>query len=417
MLAVRPIATLLTAFVLLVASPAAWAQNPDRPQGTYSAILDNMDFMINNYVGMLVRKYNLTDEQAEYTRELLHAKSQGFFQQHDQEIRNLLDEMFYVRTGGEIDQAGLQDWGRRVAPLFNEAKKVLVDGNDEWRQILTDEQRRIHDKDLQMMYESFETTGEQIQRIVSGEMTVDEFRNPPRLNARRNRATARNVQRDVPPRVVNPPPQVVTDPDPGEMQPDQPGTVTPEQRLAEESGDPRNPVANPGTRRVVSREPRTVTANPVPGHVAPVSPDRRITTTPPAGKSGPAFLSEWEKYVEGFISRYQLDEAQTTRARTILKDCQDQGERIMKARTPVIEQLDREAAELAKSDDKDKAKKAAAIAEKRKKLLEPIDRIFEGQLKPRLESLPTRAQRAAAEESKGGKKSDDKGDKKGKSDE
>jgi len=41
--------------------------------------------------------------------------------------------------------------------------------------------------------------------------------------------------------------------------------------------------------------------------------------------------------------------------------------------------------------------RAAAINELASKLAQPLEEIFERQLKPRLETLPTRKQRAAAE--------------------
>ncbi len=59
--------------------------------------------------------------------------------------------------------------------------------------------------------------------------------------------------------------------------------------------------------------------------------------------------------------------------------------------------IEKKLADLKSADKKKRAEKMLTLNEQQKKLREPVDRIFEDQLKPRLEKLPTRAQRKAAE--------------------
>jgi len=83
----------------------------------------------------------------------------------------------------------------------------------------------------------------------------------------------------------------------------------------------------------------------------------------------------WEDFVRQFIKKYALDDDQTQKALSILKECQTQAESYLAA--------NRDRIESAKSIQRDS-------------VLKPIERIFCDRLHPRLTKLPTRAQRDAA---------------------
>ncbi len=372
--------------------PAAAQQTAERtkPSSGYSAIFDNIDLLIDNYARFVARKYNLTDEQYEFTAELIRERAYDFLDKHEDELRSLMDRLFEVRSGGEMTQQELIEWGKQVLPIYNEAKKIIVESNNEWREILTPEQRKIHDKDLELMYKSFETTEEQLNRIVSGQMTVDEFRNP-----RRSRSVARRPRN-------------------GRRMAGQPGGAGAAEKppQAAGSGEPRvirepvRPVPPPSAAAGRAEQAGGGAARPPVRE--PMQPKQRRPVRPRATRStagsGKDFESQWDKYVEDFIAKYKLDSAQQQKARTILKECKDQAHRYLKGKKGSIERLDKLAEQLKKSKDKDKAKKLAEIEAQKRKLREPIDRIFERQLKPRLERLPTRAQRKAAEQAEAARK-------------
>lgn len=102
----------------------------------------------------------------------------------------------------------------------------------------------------------------------------------------------------------------------------------------------------------------------------------------------------WEQYVRDFIARYQLDAEQTQRAWTIHLECERTATEVMAPRRQ--EQTALVSEYLAARDAKDP--RADELERKLEKLREPIDKTFETQLKPRLDKLPTRTQRRAAEE-------------------
>lgn len=107
--------------------------------------------------------------------------------------------------------------------------------------------------------------------------------------------------------------------------------------------------------------------------------------------------SKWEKYTRRFVEQYELNQEQSNKAWAILRDCQERANRHLAKRERDFERLAKEAAALRESDAKDRTARLAAIDKKQQELTRPIDEIFQKQLKPRLERLPTRTQRQAAE--------------------
>ena len=131
------------------------------------------------------------------------------------------------------------------------------------------------------------------------------------------------------------------------------------------------------------------------------------TTTDPALAGDPAALrravaeqpnqceSLWEAYTRNFIARYDLNEDQTQKALTILHDCQERGRAYLAKQETKITELDERSAKLREVTGPEAEAQRAALQSDREKLVKPLDDIFEKHLKPRLDRLPTRKQRAA----------------------
>lgn len=417
------------------ATNAARAQDPPReprePGAGYSAIIDNIDLLIDNYSRFLARQYNLNDEQNGITRELLRERAYKFLNKHEEELRGLVDRMFEVRTGGAMTPDELVEWGRRAAPLYEEAKQAIVEGNNDWRQILNEEQKKTHDQVLQQMQESFATTEEQLERIVSGQMTVDEFRNPGSFGRSARRNAARNRPAPPPPDAGvedAPPPETGTGPiRPGSEPPPPPGAPDGETGAAAgEAGAVHTPPGerprriNRPTRKSEPLHPNEGRGGAAAGRDA--RPRRDLGDEPPEERGGrprarrgadkaaggTEFASKWEQYVREFIQRYGLNEEQQQQAQAILKDCQAQGERHIRGKKSEMDRIDARITELRNTRDPAATKEVAELSEQRQKLIEPIEQIFEKSLKPRLEKLPTRAQRKSAEAAANKPKSDGK---------
>ncbi len=396
------LAVLLLAGVFAEPAPA---QRDDDSDSSRWAGLMNVDLMVNTYSRFLARKYDLTEEQDEYTREFLRAKAQTFMDAHRADLMLAVEQMFNARTGGDMSQQELIDWGKRVMPLYEDAKRIIVDGNSEWREILTDDQKRIHDEDLQLMTQSFNTTEEQLTRIVTGQMSVDEFRKPMRAQ----RPSPRTVRAQRQPVVERPV---------GE-----PGAINGGGRMSEEDGIVRQMEEGDGgatqqtaagaaaqdagaaaaerAARIEQIRAQRAQRDQEQQGAAGNAPDRsreprRISR---GGRtSGSNFETEWEQYTRNFIQKYQLNEGQEQRALAILKDCTAQAVRHTESTKAQVETIQGEIAKLTASDNKKAAaEKLTKWNDKLKDVREPINQIFEKQLKPRLDKLPTRAQRAAAD--------------------
>ncbi|MCH8881067.1 MAG: hypothetical protein IID34_14455 [Planctomycetes bacterium] len=129
-------------------------------------------------------------------------------------------------------------------------------------------------------------------------------------------------------------------------------------------------------------------------------------TTQPSGRivEVKTFESQWERYTREFIARYSLKDSQEQKAWSILKKCQDQGNSYIRRHRAELDKLEARVGELSKSTaaaaDREQL---AAVRQRLGEKLAPIDDIFENQLKPRLDKLPTRKQRAAVKEARKGK--------------
>lgn len=374
-------------FLASLAAPPAPAQQDDRaPRRSITSSL-NIDALISNYARLLARKYNLNEEQDAYTREYLHAKTYEFLDKHRDELFALVDEMFAARTSGEMTPEEMIDWGKRALPMFEQAKILIIDGNNEWRGILTDEQRAIHDEDLRLMTESFADTEVKLGRIVAGEMTVEELLHPTRPG-RDRRVQPAPVHTDQPGALTPKPTGLGAAP--AQATPAEPSGVSSaaateeenrqraRERLQQIRNRDQDPPAGRTPAQVGARDPR-----PRPGQAAP------------AARGSENFESEWERYVREFIERYQLNEGQAQKAQSILRQCQEQAASYMAKRKSPIDALDAKIAEL--GTDKEKAAEVKRLREQRDRLLAPIGRIFEQRLKPSLERLPSSAQREAAQ--------------------
>lgn len=104
----------------------------------------------------------------------------------------------------------------------------------------------------------------------------------------------------------------------------------------------------------------------------------------------------WELYVQAFVKKFQLDVDQTQKADLVLTECEQRAEVYVAAhKGEFLEILDG----IVIGGSSSMPATQLARYERLQALLEPLDRIFEHQLKPRLEKLPTRAQRARADSS------------------
>ncbi len=355
----------------------------------------NVDALIDNYTRFLGRKYDLTTDQSDFTKSLLKEKTDAFMGDRREELYSLVDRLFEVRSGGEMNPSELMEWGKSVMPIYEEAKNLINTGNTQFREILDERQKKIHDEDLRLMAESFSTTEDQLERITTGQMSIEEFRQggrPPKRN-QQIASTSNHHPDHAPP----PSDSSTIQPDPP-MPPPPPSEIPADQAQLKEQAN-EGPTAEEQAQMDAAHAAALAATND--SSVAPPQPPsprqpRGRGQEAAAANAGEKFESQWETYVREFCARYKFDEEQKQRAQSILKDCQDQaGQHLRSIRTD-LEKIEKDLAAAGKGGP-EASKKSADLNQAKSKLVAPINDIFDKKLKPRLEKLPTRAQRAVAE--------------------
>ncbi len=147
------------------------ASEPNDPTGLWDS-----DVMMEQATINISRRYNLDDAQEEFTRQLLRKRTTEFLADHEDELRNLLKDLFLRQLRGETPTPEqVREWGERAEPLLDEARKAILEGNGEWRDILDEKQRKIHDIDLRLMDRNFQTLEERFGRWSNGEFRAGDW--------------------------------------------------------------------------------------------------------------------------------------------------------------------------------------------------------------------------------------------------
>lgn len=107
------------------------------------------------------------------------------------------------------------------------------------------------------------------------------------------------------------------------------------------------------------------------------------------------FETAWERYTREFVSRFHLDTEQEQKAWVICRECQARARGYVDAKRTEITAVLAELEQLEHPSAARSAKSRDASLRRRERLLAPIQRIFDNELCPRLDRLPTRAQREA----------------------
>ena len=131
-------------------TPKTSRSHPNEPE------LWNANQMMEDAVSQIARRYNLNPAQENYTRMLLRERTLAFLEQHETEVRQLLKESIDFRLGLKSPTPeALKDWASRAMPIYQSAQETILSGNEEWREILSEDQIKIHDSDLSLMKTNF----------------------------------------------------------------------------------------------------------------------------------------------------------------------------------------------------------------------------------------------------------------------
>lgn len=324
----------------------AWSQEraSEVPAAGFWPTPRMIDFGINRMTEEMAKVYDLTEDQVWLTREVIKSKFPAWMQANRAEMQTLMNDYFEGLIADEPptpDQVAA--WSQRVIPLFEEFNVLMEESAEEFKTFMTDDQVVILNGQMAAVRVGMNMAQQRMEIWADGGYDPDtEWVRSPQF-----RETERERRRE----------------------------LEREQRVAQlvEEGLPE------------SEARAQVYAGAAPG-AGPTPEDRNVRPATPGGAK-----DEWDKYVEDFIQRYELDQAQANRALSFLEDAKRSRDSYLRIKAGDIQRLQ----ERLSAADSPEAKER--IGKDLEKVREPIDGFF-ARFKDRLERLPTRAQRAKAEE-------------------
>ncbi|NLX14078.1 MAG: hypothetical protein GXY44_10550 [Phycisphaerales bacterium] len=164
----------LTISVFLAICCIAWpclAQNRRVDAFSGSPLGWDLDPIMDVYVSNISRHYNLDDSQKRYTQALLTRRVKDFLKNYEKDVRDIMAEYMTYQVGQKVPPPEVaKEFAQRAEPLIEAMKHEIYEGNKIWRQVLNDQQKQIHDRDLKQMDQFFDNLTKQIENWSQGKV-------------------------------------------------------------------------------------------------------------------------------------------------------------------------------------------------------------------------------------------------------
>lgn len=304
--------------VFLALPMAARAEDPKEAEQEFKGLW-NVDTMMEQAVENISRRYNLNDNQKATTKKMLVEEVTKFLDTHDN-IWPLVRDLGRYQIRGEAPEGEIaRRIGANALPLLEDIRETILRCNEDWDSILNEEQRALHEWDLNDMKITFEKMDENF--------------------------------------------------------------------TAMQQGKPRNPGIFPGPNE------HEVKAPPV-RKKPPVSFNPKLNN---AARENKPQEDDWDLYVRKFIEKYELTEAQSVSAHSILRECKTRATAYRLSKERDFEEAKKRLTEVQKSDQPAEIKNTKEKVWKGvlEKLRKPVDDLFV-ELKDRLAKIPNAAQKKRA---------------------
>ena len=300
----------------------------------------------DKFTSMIADRLQLDDSQVDVLRQIMIRDSTQLFARNGDKIMSYAIEAIQTRAAGEpFTPEQVARWSKLAEPVIQDARKTMESSTKEFMQHLKPEQQAKVQADFDALNKRADRLNEMSKDWKAGKWNPSEWgmANDPIQNRASPQAPAGSQQTQAGEAVEN-----MSDDD-GKR-----GAEDPRRSRAERES------AAPGS------------ANPPPAPAAPAPPGNSADPAKsPAAKPDAGPNDPWANHVRDFIRRYKLEDDQQQKAWLFYKDA--------------IQRRDAAAKAAAKPTTQPQEKESVVIG-----------RIFE-RLKQRLEILPTRAQRKAAE--------------------
>lgn len=296
--------------------------------------------VINRITDEMGRHYGFDDDQVWNARDVLKSQFPDWFMNHRREIVPLMNEYVEMICDDEPPTPErVAEWVSRVQPLANDFMVRVEESAEELRDFMTEEQQQILSGELAAINVA---VGQMNRRFEVWKRGGFDWETEWPGSERFHREEVRR-----------------------------------QQQLIDQQNQAREEVWGPGVSAEMLRDGEIV--------IAPEIEE-------PQGKGGGGASPNkdaWEIYVEDFIKRYDLDEAQQNQAHKILRAQ-------LEDRADYLRRIDGRVRELQRAFSKAKTEEEKArLREQVDRLNTPLQRRFE-LLKERLDRIPTRKQREVA---------------------
>jgi hypothetical protein len=165
--------------VVAMAACGAAGQQTSQPQDPQQRIQNFMSMwnpqaMIDQSVRQAAKRYSLTPEQEQVARKMTTDGVNAFLDKHEMELRGLLRDAIQARFSGSTPSTQqVQDWAKQAAPLLGEIKKAVLDGNRQFRDVLTDDQKKVFDIDQKVIQQQFDHSNTVVNRWIEGKFSPE----------------------------------------------------------------------------------------------------------------------------------------------------------------------------------------------------------------------------------------------------
>lgn len=302
--------------------------------------------------------YEFDELQLEETRRILKERVPRWLAENRAQAMTLMNQYFEALLDEEPPTPEVvAEWAEKVLPLVDSFEGLMISVTDDMRGVLNADQITILEGEVAAFRTGMGFAKNKIKIWAEGGFD-------PKIDWPRDNPEHRKYSRE-------------------------------ERRLAEREMNAAREQAIIEAGGSLPGEPATGAAPGVEPVAAAAPADAPRAGTEAAAETAPP--DEWERYVEAFVRKYELDADQQSKARTFLKRAQEARDQYKQKKTREMRDLQKQFEELKTYTGADKADKLKAAEERYAKLYKPVNDQFE-RLKERLETLPRAAQRKKARE-------------------
>ncbi|MHC5108405.1 MAG: hypothetical protein ACYTHJ_00835 [Planctomycetota bacterium] len=176
--------------IVVIAAMAAWTPQvfgqelKESTPSDFSASSATVEAIMTQAVKNIGKRYSLNAYQLRQTDELMKREVRRFLIEHEAEIWPAIRSMISYGMGTKPpeDSAEAKQFAEQIKPLVGLAQKAIFDANGEWREILTPQQKAVHDFDMREMSKTFEHIDKSLTNWENGNASDSPiFRQPSRV--------------------------------------------------------------------------------------------------------------------------------------------------------------------------------------------------------------------------------------------